>query len=42
MAVGLEWAHAEFVGQGEGLTVVISGLIARRRFTLRRNLAQEA
>ena len=26
VAVGLEWAHAEFLGQGEGLAVVGFGL----------------
>jgi len=42
VAVGLKRAHAEGFGQGEGLAVVISSLIARRRLTLRRNLAEEA
>src|SRR5262245_8227978 len=41
VAVGLERAHAEFFAQGEGLAVVISGLIARWRLTLRRNVAEE-
>ena len=41
MAVGLERAHAEFVGQGEGLAV---GDLRQRDFqglTLCRNLTQE-
>ena len=42
MAVGLERAHAEFVGQGEGLAVVGFGLLALRGLTLRRNVAEEA
>ena len=42
MAVGLERAHAEFLGQGEGLAVVIFSLIALRRLAPRRDLAQEA
>jgi hypothetical protein len=42
VAVGLERAHAEFFGQGEGLAVTFSSLIAPRRLTLRRNIAEEA
>ena len=42
VAVGLERAHAEFLGQGEGLLVVGFGLLALRRLALRRNLAEEA
>src|SRR5262245_22335655 len=43
MAVGYEWTHAEFVGQGQGLVVMgcgsltLQGLIAPRR-----NVAEEA
>ena len=42
VAVGLERAHAELLGQGEGLAVVIFGLIAVRRLTPRRHVAEEA
>ena len=42
MAVGHEWAHAEFVGQGEGLVVVSFGLLALRGLAPRRNVAEEA
>ena len=42
MAVGLERAHAELLGQGEGLAVVGFGLIALRRLAPRRNVAEEA
>ena len=42
MAVGLERAHAQFVGQGEGLPVVGFSLSALRRIAPRRNLAEEA
>ena len=42
MAVGLERAHAEFVGQGEGLLVVGFGLLDLRGIAPRRNLAEEA
>ena len=42
MAVGLERAHAEFLGEGEGLLVVGFGLLALRGLTLRRNVAEEA
>ena len=41
MAVGLERAHAEFVGQGEGLAVVGFGLLDLRGLALRRDLAEE-
>ena len=42
VAVGLEWAHAEFVGEGEGLLVGGFGRRALRRITLRGNLAKKA
>jgi hypothetical protein len=42
VAVGLERAHAQLLGQGEGLAEVIAGLIALRRFAPRRNLAKKA
>src|SRR2546426_783585 len=42
VAVGLERAHAQLFGEGEGLAVVLSGLIALRRLAPRRNLAKEA
>ena len=42
VAVGLERAHAELLGQGEGLAVVGFGLVALRRLAPRRNVAEEA
>ena len=42
VTVGLERAHAKFVGQGEGLAVVVFGLIALRGLAPRRDLAEEA
>jgi hypothetical protein len=39
--VGLERAHAEFVGQGQGLLVVGFGLSALWRLAPRRDLAEE-
>src|SRR5215510_3096398 len=42
VAVGLERAHAEVVGQGEGLAVIVFGLLARQRLAPRRNHAEEA
>ena len=42
VAVGHERAHAELLGQGEGLAVVGFGLIALRRLAPRRNVAEEA
>ena len=42
MAVGRERAHAEFVGQGEGLLVVGFSQRALRRLAPRRNIAEEA
>ena len=42
MAVGLEWAHAEFVGQGEGLAVMGGGLADVRGRAMRGDLAEEA
>src|SRR5262249_33509123 len=41
VAVGLEWAHAQFFGQGEGCTVVGFGLLDLRRIAPRRNVADE-
>jgi hypothetical protein len=40
--VRLERAHAQFLGQGEGLLVAGFGLIALWRLTSCRNLAEEA
>ena len=42
VAVGLERAHAQLFGQGEGLLVVGFGLLALWWFALRRNVAEEA
>ena len=42
MAVGHERPHAEFLGQGEGLLVVVFGQLALWRVAPRRNLAEEA
>ena len=42
VAVRLERAHAEFLGQGEGLVVVGCGRLHLRRRPMRRNLAEEA
>src|SRR5262245_48799326 len=42
MAVGQEWAHAEFFCQGEGLSVVDLGVFDMRWVMLSRNLAEEA
>ena len=41
VAVGQEWAHAELVGQGEGLAVVGFGLLGLRGITMRGNVAEE-
>ena len=41
MAVGHERAHAELVGQGQGLPVVGFGLVALWRLVPRRNVAEE-
>src|SRR4029453_15337727 len=41
VAVGLEWAHAKFVGQGEGLAVVSLGLLALRELAMRCTLTEE-
>ena len=41
MAVGLKWAHAQFLSQSEGLLVMGGGLLALRRVTLRSNLTKE-
>jgi hypothetical protein len=42
VAVGLERAHAEFLGQGQGLPVVGFGRLAFRSLAPRRNIAEEA
>jgi hypothetical protein len=42
MAVGLEGAHPQLLGQGEGLAVVGFGQRARLRLAPRRNLTKEA
>jgi hypothetical protein len=42
VAMGLERPHPQLLGQGEGLAVLSFGLIAFRRLTLQRNLAEEA
>ena len=42
VAQGRVGVDAEFVGQGEGLAVVIFGGLDLRGFTPRRNLAEEA
>jgi hypothetical protein len=41
VAVGLKWAHAEFLGQSQGLVVVASSLINVRGVATHSNLAQE-
>ena len=41
MAVGLEWAHAECLGQGQGMPVGGCGWLDIRRVAMRRNLAEE-
>ena len=42
VAVGLEWAHAQFVGQGKSLAVVGFGLFGLRGLAPCRNLTEEA
>jgi hypothetical protein len=42
VAVGLERAHPQFLGQGEGLAVMGFGLSALRRLVPCRNLTKEA
>ena len=42
VAVGLERAHAEFAGQGEGLVVMGFGLLNFWRIAMYCNLAEEA
>jgi len=39
VTVGEEWPHAEFVGERQGLTIVIFGLLRVRRIGMGRNLA---
>src|SRR5215475_3402817 len=41
IAVGLEWAHTKFVGQGEGLAVVCLGLLTLRKPAMRCILTEE-
>jgi hypothetical protein len=41
MAMGLERAHAQFLGQGEGLLVVDFGLNGLWGLTLRRHRAEK-
>ena len=41
MAVRLEWAHAEFLGQGQGLAVGGFGRRHVRRVTMHGNLTEE-
>ena len=41
MAVGLEWAHTEFVGQGQGVVVERFRLHHVRWVTMHGNLAEE-
>src|SRR5215813_9048051 len=41
VAVGLERAHAEFLGQGEGLLVVRCGWLVLWRLAPRRNVAKQ-
>src|SRR5262252_6021711 len=42
VTVCLQGTHTQLLGQGEGLTVVDFGRRALRRFTPRRNVAEEA
>ncbi len=42
VAMGDQRAHAEILGQGEGLSVVGFGFFDMRRIALRRNVAEEA
>ena len=42
VAVGLERAHAELLGQGEGLAIMGFGLLAHPEARAARNLAEEA
>jgi len=42
VAVGLEWAHAEFFGQGQGLAVVGGGGLGLRRITTCNGFTEEA
>ena len=39
--MGLEWAHAECLGQSDGLAVVSFGLFRLQGITPRRNVAEE-
>ena len=40
--MGLEWAHAQLVGQGQGLTVRDFGLLDIRWIAMRGDLAEES
>ena len=42
VAVGLEWAHAELFGQGEGLVVMGGGCVDVRGSAMRGDLTEEA
>ena len=42
VAMRLQWAHAQFLSQGEGLTVVGGGLGDIRGSAMRGDLAEEA
>jgi hypothetical protein len=39
--MGLQWAHTECIGQGQGLSVVGFGLLDFWRIVMHRDLAQE-
>src|SRR5215510_8887348 len=41
MAMGQERAHAEFVGQGHSLTVIVCSRLGYQRITLRSDVAEE-
>ena len=40
--MGQEWCHAQFFGQGDGLSVEGLGRLDGRRIVLRMNLTEEA
>jgi hypothetical protein len=42
VAVGLERAHAQLLGQSQGLAIVITGLTTFRGIAPRRNVVEEA
>src|SRR5215510_320260 len=41
VAMGQERAHAEFVGQGHSLTVIVCSRLGHRRMALRSDVAEE-